>query len=237
VTARVRLGVVGDYDAASETHRATTQACHHAALARGLEVGVAWLPTADLAGDVERIRDFDGVWVAPGSPYRSLDGALAAIRVAREHAIPLIGTCGGFQHVVLEYARNVLGVRDAHHAEYDPYASTLFVTPLACALAGQTMSVEIIAGSSAARAYGTTSATERYYCNFGLNSEYLPRLQAAGLVVSGVDQDGEVRIVELRDHPFFVATLFVPQVSSARGTPHPLVTAFVDAACASRTEP
>ncbi len=81
---------------------------------------------------------FQGLLVAPGSPYESMEGALAAIRVARSRGVPLLGTCGGFQHVVLEFARHMLGVADADHAEYEPYASsTLFITPLSCSLAGQ----------------------------------------------------------------------------------------------------
>jgi CTP synthase (UTP-ammonia lyase) len=229
----VRIGVVGDYNPESETHVATGRACEHAAAQLGQHAQVVWIPTEDLAGNVRPLHDIDAVFIAPGSPYRSIDGALNAIRFARTSAMPLIGTCGGFQHVILEYARNVLGIRDARHAEYDPDAPILFVTALTCSLVGQAMSVDIAAGTTAAAAYGTTSTTERYYCNFGLNHEHVPALQAAGLAVSGVDHNGEVRIVELPAHPFFVATLFVPQVASIDTAPHPLVAAFVAAAHAS----
>jgi CTP synthase (UTP-ammonia lyase) len=92
------------------------------------------------------------------------------------------------------------------------------------------MDVTLIEGSLAQRAYGTSSATERYYCQFGLNPEYRGTLTDHGLVVSGTDQDGEVRIVELPGHPFFVGTLFVPQTSSVPGAPHPLIGAYLEAA-------
>jgi CTP synthase (UTP-ammonia lyase) len=105
-----------------------------------------------------------------------------------------------------------------------------FITALTCSLAGQTMSLDLQSGTTARDAYGVASAIERYYCNFGLNHEHLAALVAGGLVVSGADQDGEVRIVELREHPFYVATLFVPQVASTPSQPHPLVQAFVRAA-------
>ncbi|HET6948763.1 MAG TPA: hypothetical protein VFI47_00200 [Acidimicrobiales bacterium] len=227
------IGVIGDHDPDNSTHVATTEALGHAAARLGATVEVTWVPTPDV-GDAGRaattLAPFDGLVIAPGSPYRSMDGALAAIAHARRTALPLLGTCGGFQHVVIELARNELGLREVQHAEYDPYASALIVTPLSCSLAGQSMSVAIAAGTVAAKAYGTDTATERYYCNFGLNPDYLDDLAAAGLTVSGTDADGEVRIVELGDLPFFVGTLFVPQASSTPDGPHPLVTALVAAA-------
>jgi len=152
-----------------------------------------------------------------------------AIGVARRGNVPLFGTCGGFQHVVLEYARHVLGFADAGHAEYDASASRLFITPLSCSLVGTTMAVQLQPGSRAALAYGATEATERYYCNFGLNPMHEDELIAGGLMVTGRDANGEARVVELPHHDFFVATLFVPQTSSTPEAPHPLIGAFVAA--------
>jgi CTP synthase (UTP-ammonia lyase) len=178
----------------------------------------------------EALEGYDGLIVAPGSPYRSQQGALAAIEYARVHDLPLLGTCGGFQHVVLEFARNVLGFDDAQHAEYDPYASRLFITPLSCCVAGQMMTVHIKEGTRAAAAYCGETAAEKYYCNFGLNLAYLDMIVRAGLLVSGTDQDGEPRILELPDHPFFMATLFVPQTSSTEDSAHPIVVSMLAAA-------
>jgi CTP synthase (UTP-ammonia lyase) len=123
---------------------------------------------------------------------------------------------------------------DAQHVEYDPYASRLFVTPLSCSLAGTTMAVQLAPGSRAARAQGATVATERYHCDFGLNPDHQQALVTAGLAVTGRDADGEARVVELPDHPFFVATLYVPQVSSTPSSPHPLIGAFLAAAAAKQ---
>jgi CTP synthase (UTP-ammonia lyase) len=235
-----RIGVIGEFDPGHPTHPATDDALGHSAAALGTQVEVMWVSTADIVGDgvdAMPLDGFDGLLIAPGSPYRSLDGALTAIEHARTKGVPLLGTCGGFQHVVLELARNVLGLADAHHAEYDPDASTLFVTPLSCSLAGQTMAVDIRPDSRAGEAYGTTSADERYYCNFGLAPERVDDLVAAGLRVTGTDEHGEVRIVELPGQPFYVATLFVPQTSSTPVRPHPLVTAFVAAAAEQPAEP
>lgn len=228
----LRIGVVGDRRPDYPPHAATDSGVVHAVHANHLTGETVWIGTEELAGDhaAETLASFDGLIVAPGSPYRSQQGALAAIEYARVNDRPLLGTCGGFQHVVLEFARNVLGFSDAEHAEYDPYGSVLFVTPLSCSLAGKTMAVNIEDGSRAAAAYRSPTAPERYYCNFGLNLDYLDSLVRAGLQVTGTDQDGEPRILELPDHRFFVATLFVPQTSSTPASPHPLVRALVEAA-------
>src|SRR5262245_33108303 len=153
---------------------------------------------------------------------------LWAIRTARENLIPCFGTCGGFQHIIIEYARNVLGFKDAQHAEYDPYASSLFISQLACSLAGQTMQLSFLPGSQIAAIYRATLATEEYYCNFGVNPDHLSDLKSGPLKVSGSDSEGEVRVVELPEHPFFLGTLFVPQARSTPENPHPLVTAFLE---------
>lgn len=226
----IRIGVIGDYDPDYPVHLATTDGVTHAARALGVNADVTWVGTDAVGDPAATVASFDGVFVAPGSPYRSLDGALSAIAHARTRRVPLLGTCAGFQHVVIEYARNVLGVAGAQHAEYDPAADEQFVTPLSCSLAGQVMDVALVPGTRAATAYGSATATERYYCNFGLDRGRVPDLEAAGLRVSGTDEQGEVRVVELPGHPFYVATLFVPQASSTPDRPHPLVTAFVRAA-------
>jgi CTP synthase (UTP-ammonia lyase) len=132
--------------------------------------------------------------------------------------------------MIIEYARNVLGFEDAQHAEYDPYGSRLFVSELACSLVGRTMPVSLDPGSGAAALYGTTRVQEQYYCNFGLNPEHQRTLDEGGLRVVGFDDDGEARVLELPEHPFYLATLFVPQTRSTPEQPHPLVTGFLQAA-------
>lgn len=226
----VCIGVIGDYESTNETHLATTAAVQHAGADRGLAAEVKWVPTQQVEDSSEEaLAGLDGLIIAPGSPYRSLSGALTAIEHARVHDVPLLGTCGGFQHVVLEFARNVAGFHDAQHAEYDPYASTLFITPLSCSLIGQTMTVHIHDNTQASSAYRKAMVAERYYCNFGLNPAYLDTIVQAGLVVTGTDQDGEPRILELPGLRFFMATLFVPQTSSTTASPHPLLVALVEA--------
>lgn len=162
-------------------------------------------------------------------------GALAAIRYAREHGVPLLGTCGGFQHVVVEFMRDVLGLADADHEETNPAAPRLAVTTLACSLAGQDHPVTLIAGTRAAALYRAHDTIEPFFCNYGLNPAYREQLEQHGLVVSGVGEDGQVRILELPGHPFFFAALYVPQARSTPERPHPLVAAFMAAAAERAT--
>lgn len=222
----LNIGIIGDYDQTFPPHVHTDSALAHAAAELELKVEATWLAT----DQTHQLKSFDGLWCAPGSPYRSLAGALRCVQFAREEGTPLLGTCGGFQHMVLEFARNVLRIEDAAHAEYDPYASHLFIEPLSCSLKGRTMAVEIEPNSLAARCYGRLNVEESYYCNFGLNPKYQEQLHKAGFVVTGWDGQKEARILELPAHPFYVATLFVPQAQLMPYVPHPVIKAFVRAA-------
>ena len=232
---RIVLGIVGDYDDTFLPHRKTNEAVQHAAQALGLDVDASWIPTSECDGDaVRRLAGCDGVWISPGSPYKSMTGVLAAIRVCRLGGIPLLATCGGCQHVIIEYARSVLGYADAEHAEHDPYASTLFVTPLSCSLVGQTMAVRLEPGSAIAAVYGAIEVEEQYYCNFGLNPAHERTVHDGGLRIVGRDADGEPRLFTLPAHPFFVATLFVPSLPSTAERPHALMMAFLRPAAPTR---
>ena len=231
MTTPVRIGIIGDYNPDFRPHQATDAAIHHAANYLGLTAAVEWLPTPLLAHAPDaQLRRFDALWCAPGSPYQSMAGALQSIRFAREQRWPFIGTCGGFQHVVLEYARNVLGFTEAAHAESDPDASTLFISMLECSLVGKTMHVHLDPSSRVFRMYQRAVVQEQYYCQFGLNPAYQATIHDGGLRVVGVDDDREARIVELPDHPFFVGTLFVPPLTSTPEQPHPLIIAYLEAA-------
>ncbi|MBC9929597.1 CTP synthase C-terminal region-related (seleno)protein [Chitinophaga qingshengii] len=225
----MNIAIIGDYDPHSATHPATGDALQHAAGALGITVSFDWIPTENIIPQFEIIRDhYDAYWIAPGSPYRDFAGVLHIIRYARENRIPTIGTCGGFQHMAIEFARHVLQLQDAEHAEYDPYASRLVVTPLSCSLVGQTLTIHITdPHSKTAKALPSDQLTARYYCNFGLNPDYQAMLHQHGFHIVGTDDQAEARILELADHPFFVATLFVPQTSSTAAYPHPLITGFL----------
>jgi CTP synthase (UTP-ammonia lyase) len=222
------IALLGEYRPTFTPHTSTDTAIAHSRNLLGAAITATWVSTGDI--DQELFAHYAGVWVAPGSPYKSMEKTLWAIRYARENKIPCFGTCGGFQHMVIEYARNVLGVKDAQHAEYDPYASRLFISHLACSLAGREMQLTFVPGSQVAAIYGELSAKEHYYCNFGVNPEYIQTLRQGPLRISGADAEGEIRVMEHPGHPFFIGTLFVPQTRSTPEMPHPLVTAFLEAA-------
>ena len=230
-TRMTTIAIIGDYKAGNPSHVATSDAVGHCSAALGLPVAHRWVITEDLNGpDGSRLlTGFKGFLIAPGSPYKSMDGALLGIRIAREWGIPLLGTCGGFQHIMLEYARSVLGIADAQHEETDPDAGRLFISRLACSLVGRTMNITLQPESLVARTYGRTRIQEQYRCNFGVNPEYVEVLRSSTLRIVGSDDEGVVRVVELAGHPFFVGTLFVPQLISTASAPHPLIAGFIKA--------
>ena len=222
-----RIAILGEYSPTFEPHAATDAAIAHSSSQLSLSVESSWITTANI--DTSLLKTLSGIWVAPGSPYKNMDKTLAAIRYARENRLPYLGTCGGFQHIILEYARNVLHYEDAQSQENDPYSSQLFISQLACSLAGRTMKLTFAEGSQVSEIYGSLSAEEEYYCNFGINPEYVSTLKGGSLEVVGSDSEGEVRVIEIPAHPFFIGTLFVPQTRSRSGIPHPIVTAFLRA--------
>ena len=226
----VRVGLIGDYDPAVIAHQAIPQALALAGAAAGCAVELDWIPTLAVTWETEyRLGDYAGLWCVPASPYASIDGALRAIQWAREQGLPFLGTCGGFQHTLIEYARNVLGFVAAAHAETDPDAALLFVTPLTCALRGVRGPVHLLAGSRSAQLYGQATVEEEYNCGFGLNPAYRAQLATGPLRITAVDEDGDARIVELAGHPFFLATLFQPERSAFNGRVHPLILGYVQA--------
>jgi CTP synthase (UTP-ammonia lyase) len=229
----VRIALVGDYHPKVTAHQAIPQALALAGETLGLVVEHRWMPTdAIFTGPPTQFDEFDGTWCVPASPYKSEAGALRAIRASREDRRPFLGTCGGFQHALLEYARHVAGIPDAAHAENDPAASVPVVAPLACSLVEATGLVTLEPGTRVARAYGESPARETYHCRYGLNPHYASILLGGALRVTGRDADGEVRAIELEGHPFFIATLFQPERAALHGRPHPLINAFVAAAAA-----
>lgn len=188
-------------------------------------VEIRWVPTVG-AG----IEAFDGLWVLPGTPYRDAQAVYEAIRFAREEGMPILGTCGGFQHMAVEFARNVAGIPGAGHAESDADSEAVVVGPLACGLVGEERTVTAVPGTYLAALCGTEPFTGFHWCSYGLAGGYTDRLGAAGLVIGAFAPDAGVEAFELPDHPFYLATLFQPQVGSSERTElHPLLAGLVEA--------
>lgn len=130
----------------------------------------------------------------------------------------------------------MLGIEDAEHEETAPSAPTLLVSKLTCPLAGKVQAIKILPGSLLHRAYGRDEVTEEFACSYGFNPQFRHKFDKGRLKITGFDLDGEVRVVEMLDHPFYVATLFVPQISSRPASPHPLLIAYLKAALSFQVE-
>lgn len=228
------IALIGDHDAEVVAHRAIPLALELAANLLEVRVDWDWIRTDSLDPDPAAVlAPYSGFWCVPASPYASLDGALGAIRFARESGRPFLGTCGGFQHAIIEHARAVLGMATAGHAEVDPGAESAVIVPLACGLVEQSAEVIPVAGSLFASLCGDQPLMERYHCRYGLEPGHAARLEASSLRVAARDSAGDVRAVELAGHPFFLATLFQPERAALEGRLHPLIAAFVGAVTAA----
>jgi CTP synthase (UTP-ammonia lyase) len=238
----VRIGILGDLEPGARGYKAINEALGHAATKLQIKLDSSWIPTPSLlASDAKKLLEsFDGLWAAPGSPYKSFDGMLNGIEFARRNDWPFLGTCGGFQYALIECARNVLGIKDADTAENNSDSKNVIIYPVACAvpnrkkdapkLSGLIPEIRLRPGSYLQSFYMQDSATEEFFCNFEVNPEYEWAAMEAGFPVVARGAQGEIRAIESPTHRFYIATLFQPQHSSKPGKPHPLVLAFVQAA-------
>jgi CTP synthase (UTP-ammonia lyase) len=225
-----RIALVGDYDANIVAHRAIPIALKLAVDELRADVTFEWVLSRDLHPTAEaRLEPYAALWCVPGSPYRNTEGVLEAIRFARLRKRPFLGTCGGFQHAMLEYAQAVWRI-DALHAETNPEAEDPLIAPLVCSLVEVRGGLNFEPGSRLRAIYGRDSTNEEYHCSYGFNPHYASRLQSGPLKVAARDDDGSVRAVELDEHPFFIGTLFQPERAALREQTPPLVKAFVTAA-------
>ena len=224
----LRIALVGDYNHDVVAHQAIPLAIDDAAAVLEITADYDWLATSEIKSR-DALVGYDAIWVVPASPYKNPEGAFIAIQYARENAIPFLGTCGGFQHAIIEYARNVMGVGDAAHQETDS-AGRMVIVPLSCSLVEQEAEVELRPNTLIARAYGREKISEGYHCNYGVSPDFAAELEKSDMRVTAWDEDGEIRAVELSNHPFFVATLFQHERNALAGRPVPLVQAMLKAA-------
>jgi CTP synthase (UTP-ammonia lyase) len=220
----------------------------HAAGELKITFQAQWLPTDSLLDPAldEKLEAFDGLWAAPGSPYKSFDGMLRGIEFARRRDWPFLGTCGGCQYTLLECARNVMGIKDADSAENNSGSKNIVIHPVACAvsdrkpnapkLSGKIPEIRIRPGSYLHSFYTKDVVTEEFFCNFEVNPEFEWAIIEAGFPVVARGEQGEVRAIESPTHRFFIATLFQPQLSSKPGKPHPVIVEFLRAAAKWKTQ-
>jgi CTP synthase (UTP-ammonia lyase) len=244
VSDAVRIGILGDFNADFRSHHATNDALQHAAHKLQMAVESEWVPTSSLVspGAKKTLEKFDGLWAAPGSPYKSFEGMLNGIEFARRRDWPFLGTCGGFQYAFIEFVRNVLKIKDADSAENNSGSKNIIIYPVACPvpdrksdahkLSGSIPDIRLRPGSYLHTFYGKDkeTVTEEFICNFEINPDFEWAAMEAGFPVVARGAQGEIRAIESPTHRFYLATLFQPQLSSTEKKPHPIVLAFVQAA-------
>jgi CTP synthase (UTP-ammonia lyase) len=234
----IRVALIGDRNDAVLAHKAIPLSLELAGAKLGCQVSWDWVATSSIRSSArssaEILGRYDGAWCVPGSPYQSEAGALDAIRFAREAGMPFLGTCGGCQHAILEYARNVLGLADAEHAETHPDALLPLIAPLSCALVETSGTVVLDKDSMIHGIYGIDSVDEGYHCRYGLNPELEHLLAGSAMKITGRDPEGEARALELRGQAFYLLTQFQPERSALAGILPPIVAAFIAATCKPR---
>ena len=242
----VRIAVVGKYVNLRDAYLSVMEALKHGGFRHGADVRIEWVTSDDLGGTATEaaLADADGILIPGGFGVRGVEGKIAAIRHAREHDVPFLGICLGLQCAVIEFARNVCGMEGANSSEFDPATpypvidllpEQKNVTDLGASMRLGSWPAHLVAGTHAAAAYGEEVVYERHRHRWEVNPAYHQALRDCGMVFSGVDKTGRlVEIVELSDHPFFVAGQFHPELRSRPTNPHPLFRDFVGAAQAYR---
>ena len=219
------IAIIGDYSGKMYTHTAIEQCIEHCRPhIPALEF--KWINTNTL--DNSSLDQYLSFWIAPGSPYENDDAVYSLLRTARENKLKVYGMCGGFQYMVVEYARNVLGIGEAGHEESDPAGNDLVISKMSCSKKGVTEEVIVSERNSWLH---TVLKTDRFSadfnCSYGINKKYQSMLDVYPFVITAFSPLGEPRAFELRTHPFYKGTLFQPQLHSSYEHPNPLILNFI----------
>jgi CTP synthase len=237
----LRIGVVGKYLPAPDAYISVTEALRHAGVYHNLRVDIRWIASETLeTGDLTLLSEVDGIVVPGGFGHRGIEGKVAAAHFARTELVPYLGLCLGMQCAVIDFGRDKLGAPDANSTEFNAFTSYPVIDLLPeqrdVSDKGGTMRLglypcKLQPDTIAARAYGEPVVYERHRHRFELNNTYREAMWEAGMVFSGTSpNDRLVEIIELRDHPWFVASQFHPEFRSRPNRPHPLFREFVRAA-------
>ncbi len=239
---KIEIALVGKYTELPDAYKSICESFIHAGAANNCKVKLTYVNSEKITGSnvEEKLGDKAAILVAPGFGNRGIEGKIEAVKFARENKIPFLGICLGMQSAVIEFARNILGLEDAHSSEMDPMSSNhvidLMEEQKGITAKGGTMrlggySCSLKEGSKIAEAYGTTSIVERHRHRYEFNNHYLEAFEKNGMIATGVNPDtGLVEVVEVENHPWFVGTQYHPEYKSTVLTPHPLFVAFVKAA-------
>ncbi|MCD6063265.1 MAG: synthetase [Flavipsychrobacter sp.] len=239
---KVTIGLIGKYVELQDAYKSILEALIHAGAVNECKVEVRNIHSEHLTPEnaAEKLQNVDAMLVAPGFGSRGIEGKIDAIRYARENNMPFFGICLGMQMACVEFARNVLGVKNAHSTEMDPDTKDGVIAMMEeqkkITQMGGTMRLgsyecELRSGSRAAGIYGSTNISERHRHRYEFNNEYMDAFEKAGMIPVGKNpKTGLVEIVELPEHPFYMGVQFHPEYKSTVENPHPLFVAFVKAA-------
>lgn len=238
----VRIAIVGKYVELRDAYMSVKEATFHASGARGRQLEIAWIHSGDLekGKSLDQLNDVDGIIVPGGFGYRGVEGKVIAARYARENKIPYLGLCLGMQVMCIEFARTILNLEDANSSEFDistkhPVIDLMpdqrDITDLGGTMRLGLYPCCLTPGSKAAAAYNVPDIKERHRHRFEFNNAYRQMFEENGAQFSGLSPDGKlIEIMEIKDHPFMLGSQFHPEFLSRPNAPHPLFTAFVDAA-------
>ena len=241
-TCEVRIGLVGKYAELKDAYKSISESFIHAASVHQCKVIVQMIHSEEIESSnvKEALKGLNGILVAPGFGERGIEGKITAIQYARENNIPFLGICLGMQCAVIEFARNVLGFKDAHSTEMNPRTTHPVIDIMEAqkkiSCKGGTMRLgsypcDVIEGSKAFDIYKTKSISERHRHRYEFNNKYLDDFKKAGMIPSGINpKDNLVEMMEIPSHPWFVGVQFHPEYRSTVAMPHPLFMAFVKAA-------
>ena len=238
----VNIGLVGKYIELKDSYKSINEAFIHAGVTNNYKINLSWIHSESITEEnvTSKLSGLSGILVAPGFGHRGIEGKIAAIRFARENNVPFFGICLGMQCAVIEFARNVLNMKEAHSTEMDLKTAFPVIDLLEeqkkVTLKGGTMRLgaypcELKEGSNAFSIYGKHTIYERHRHRYEFNNEYQNKFEKSGMKATGINpQGGLVEIVELENHPWFVGVQFHPEYKSTVDKPHPLFVSFVNAA-------
>lgn len=237
----IHIGLVGKYVELPDAYISLVESLKHAGFAYDADISIHWIDSVqDKQAIMSELEQVDGIVVPGGFGTEGIDGKIDAIEYAREQKIPFMGISLGMQLAAVEFARNVLGLSDAHSTEMNPGTTTPIVDLLPGTTPGSPLRLgsqpcKLKEGSKAKALYGENEISERHRNLYELNQTYREQLEAKGLIVSGESPDGKLaEIIELEDHPWFVACLFHPEFKSRPTRPHELFKGFIEAVVAHK---
>lgn len=222
-----KILILGDYNLKNHLHKKINESLELILKNTDLKFEYNWINTDAFQKNM-LAEEYNGLWVAPGSPYKSMENVLTAIHFARTNQIPTLGTCAGFQHMLIEYAKNVCQLNSADHEETNSQSPDLIISKLSCSLVGQKENLTITDKTSKIYQLLKKDKFEgEYHCNYGFNSNYYTTLQNNGCKFTVFSEDNQVRAFEIEDHPFFIGTLFQTQLLKPDDQTNPIIQGFI----------